>query len=96
MTNKQTYELLGKITHKKSDKVRSKQSKHYNNPFFRLEVDIVCQEEITEILAFECWLEDKSKWEKMKQLELKDYLDKKFLFKVQRKPGAGKVFRLLD
>ena len=88
-------ELIGKIIEKKPDQVRNKKSSHYGTNFWRLAVEIE-NEEIKEILVFECWLENKEKWLTMEQLEMKDFLDKKYLFEVQRKPGAGQVYRLIN
>ena len=54
MVNKEIYDLIGKILNKKPEKVKDKKSAHYGIPFYRLTVDIKNQEEVKEILAFEC------------------------------------------
>lgn len=90
MTNKK--ELIGQITDKKLDRVKNKKSEYYNNPFYRLTVELENEGE-REILVFKEWLEQEKIWE---QIEQSEYIEKRFLFKIQRKPGAGQFFRLLD
>ena len=91
MTNKK--ELIGVITEQKLDKVKNKKSEHYGNPYWRLTVELENEEEIREILVFKEWLERETIW---REIEKRKYLDKRYLFKVQRKPGAGQFFRLID
>jgi len=85
-------ELIGVIKDRKLDQVRNKKSKHLGNQYWRLTVNIE-NEEIKEILVFKEWLEQETIWQEIEQL---NYLDKRYLFKVQRKPGAGQFFRLID
>ena len=61
MVNKEIYDLIGKILNKKPEKVKDKKSAHYGIPFYRLTVNIKNQEEVKEILAFECWFEKKER-----------------------------------
>jgi len=93
MSNKK--ELIGIIKNKKLDQVRNKKSEHLGNQYWRLAVDLE-NSEIKEILVFKEWLERKAVWQELEQWELRNYLDKRYLFTVQRKPGAGQFFRLLD
>jgi len=93
MANKK--ELVGKIKDKKLDEVRNKKSEYLGNKYWRLTVEIE-NEEIKEILVFKEWLEQESIWEEIEQWEAKEHFNNKYLFKVQRKPGAGQFFRLLD
>ena len=93
MTNRK--ELIGIIRNKKLDKVKNKKSEHYGNQYWRLTVEIE-SEEIKEILVFKEWLEQESIWQEIEKWELKSDFDKRYLFKVQRKPGAGQTFRLID
>lgn len=89
-------ELTGQIKAKKADKVKNKTSAHYLTPFYRLTVEIDQEENINEILAFECWLERKEVWNQLVQSELPNYSNKRYYFKVRKKPGAGQVWRLVD
>ncbi len=86
-------ELIGIITDKKLDKVKNKKSEYHGNQYWRLSVELENEEEIKEILVFKEWLEQETIWQ---EIEQKNYLDKRYLFKVQRKPGAGQFFRLLE
>ena len=90
MANKK--ELIGIIKDKKLDLVKNKKSEHLGNQYWRLAVEIE-NSEVKEILVFKEWLEQETIWQ---EIEQRKYLDKKYLFKVQRKPGAGQFFRLLD
>ena len=85
-------ELIGTIRDRKLDQVRNKKSEHFGNQYWRLAVNIE-NEEIRELLVFKDFLEKKTIWEEIGQ---RKYLDKRYLFKVQRKPGAGQFFRLLE
>lgn len=91
--NKRGLKFLGRIVNKKLDKVRNKKSSYYGNFYLRLQVVLEEKREITEILVFKEWLANQSIW---LDLEQRNYLDKKFLFYCQRKPGAGQVYRLID
>ena len=89
-------ELIGKIKERKLDKVRNKKSEHYNNSFWRLTIEIENEPEIKELLVFKEWLEQETIWQEIEKWKLKNNWNDKYLFKVQRKPGAGQFFRLLD
>ena len=93
MSNKQ--ELIGIIKNKKIDRVRNKKSEHFGNQYYRLQVKIE-NSEIKEILVFKEWVEQENVWEDVEKWELKDYYNQKYLFRIQRKPGAGQFFRLLS
>jgi len=90
MTNRK--ELIGVVKDRKLDKVKNRKSEHYGNQYWRLAVNIE-NEEIKEILVFKEWLEQETIWQ---EIEQRKYLDRRYLFKVQRKPGAGQFFRLID
>ena len=85
-------ELIGVIKDRKLDQVRNKKSEHLGNQYWRLTVEIE-NEEIKEILVFKEWLEQETIWQ---EIEQRKYLDRRYLLKVQRKPGAGQFFRLID
>ena len=89
-------ELKGQIKAKKADTVKNKTSPYYLTPFYRLTAEIEQDKNIKEILAFECWLEKKKAWNQLVQSELFNYSDKRYYLKIQKKPGAGQVYRLLD
>lgn len=86
-------ELFGKITAKKLDKVRNKKSEHLGNQYWRLAVELENKPEIKEILVFENYLETKEIYQK---LEDWNHYRQNYLFTCQRKPGAGKVYRLIN
>lgn len=87
-------ELIGIIKNKELNKVKNKKSEYYGNTYWRLKIQL--EQEEKEILAFKEYLEQKSIWKELEKWELKDYYNQQYLFKVQRKPGAGQVFRLLN
>jgi hypothetical protein len=88
-------ELVGVITDKKIERVRRKNSKHFGNTYWRLRVNIEDEPEIKEIVVFKEWLEQESIWPEIEQWDIKKHSNKRYLFKVQRKPGAGQFFRLI-
>lgn len=92
MSNKK--ELVGIIQNKKLDRVKNKKSEYYGNTYWRLKVFL--DQEEKEILVFKESLERESVWKELEIWELKKGWNQQYLFKVQRKPGAGQIFRLLD
>ncbi|MCE8163274.1 MAG: hypothetical protein I3273_03785 [Candidatus Moeniiplasma glomeromycotorum] len=93
MANNKVYNFIGKIKEKKLETVYNKKSEHYGNQYLRCQVIIEDEPQIKELLIFKEKLEKEIIWE---EIEQKNYLGKKYLFKVQRRPGAGRFFRLID
>ena len=87
------HEFIGRIREIKLETVYNKKSEYHGNQYLRCQVVIEGEPEIKEFLVFKEKLEKETIWE---EIEQKDYLDKRYLFKLQRRPGAGKFFRLLD
>jgi len=87
------YELLGRITSKKLDKVYNKTSVYHNQTYWRLEVNIKNKPEIKEILVIIDFLENKRLFQQLEQWE--NY-QQNYLFYCRRKPGAGQIFRLIN
>lgn len=93
MNSKNLAEFIGRIKNCKLTKVRDKKSSFLGNHYLRLQVSLEDESEIKEILVLEKYLENKGI---TLELERKNYLNKQYLFYCQRKPGAGRIYRLVD
>ena len=89
-------ELIGIIQDRKLDRVRNKKSEYLGNTYYRLTVDLENKPELKEILVFKKFLQRADIYQQLERWETRDYIGKRYLFKVQRKPGAGQIFRLID
>ena len=87
------HECIGKIKDKKLETVYNKKSEYHGGQYLRCQVIIEDEPKIKEFLVFKEKLEKETIWQ---EIEQKNYLDKRYLFKLQRRPGAGQFWRLLD
>lgn len=95
MTDKKErlYEFSVFITAKKLERVYNKKSPYYQNEFWRLWVETKNNEQVKQILVYQDFLRDPAIW---KAIENNHWLDRRYWMLCNRKPGAGRIYRLVN
>jgi len=87
------YEFSVFITAKKLERVYNKKSTYYGNQFWRLQVEIKDNDKTKEILVYKDFLKDLTIWNSIKD---DSWLDKRYWMLCNRKPGSGRIYRLIN